>query len=142
MTELEKVELTDGQAGTIQCRADTRDLTRPFMGLRKWDLCEVYRSRRGATRMKKCILATGAIALLIFGSSANAEPDFDARSICQDQMKALSQRGSPCRLRDLRDGWCHAFPDIVEQLNKLMIKRDSLLLAWQDCPGGLAGEHR
>ena len=92
--------------------------------------------------MIKCKLAAAVIALLIFGSAADAEPDIAVLSMCQSLFKAYKGHASPCRLRDLRDGFCREFPEIVDQLDKLMIARDSLLLAWQDCPGGLAGAKR
>jgi len=82
------------------------------------------------------------IALLIFSSAADAEPNIAVLSMCQSLFKAYKGHASPCRLRDLRDGFCREFPEIVDQLDKLMIARDSLLLAWQDCPGGLAGAKR
>ena len=92
--------------------------------------------------MTKSTLTAAVIALLILGSAADAESDTTVLSMCQGLLKAYKSRASPCRLRDLRDGFCREFPEIVDQLNKLMIARDSLLLAWQDCPGGLAGAER
>ena len=92
--------------------------------------------------MIKCTLSAAAIALLIFGSTADAEPDTDVLSMCPGLFKEYKSHASPCRLRDLRDGVCREVPEIVAQLNKLMIQRDSLLLAWQDCPGGLARAER
>jgi hypothetical protein len=90
----------------------------------------------------KCTLVAAVIALFILGSAADAESATAAPSMCQSLFKAYKSHASPCRLRDLRDGFCRKLPEIVDQLNKLMIARDSLLLAWQDCPGGLAGAER
>jgi hypothetical protein len=99
-------------------------------------------ARRRDVRMTKCTLAAAVTALLILGSAADAESDTAVLSMCQSLFKAYKSRASPCRLRTLRDGVCREFPEIVDQLNKLMISRDSLLMAWQDCPGGLAGAER
>jgi hypothetical protein len=92
--------------------------------------------------MMKCTLAAAVAALLILGSAADAESDTEVLPMCQSLFKAYKDGASPCRLRSLRNGVCREFPEIVDQLNRLMIARDTLLMAWQDCPGGLAGSKR
>lgn len=87
---------------------------------------------------RSSLIASALLIFVVVTGAAKAqvtdEPEFDVRAWCQRALKDLSLRGSPCAVQDARDGVCHEFPEAVEKLNKLLILRETDLLAYRDCP--------